>query len=131
MATLLDRLNDLTAIAESAQKAAVAAAGFVVMGLGGIVVAVRKIKSQLAVVESQVAPPSVATEKLLVPDDTLRQKVHQLADNYANDKAMRDAQHVTNTQKLDELKEQVAEQRGELREIRQLLQRVISKMAGL
>jgi len=131
MATLLDKLNDLTAIAESAQKAAVAAAGFVVMGVGGVVVAVRKIKAQLAVVESQVAPPTVAPEKLLVPDDTLRQKVDQLADNYQRDKLMRDSQHDSNTQKLDELKAEIAEQRGELREIRKLLQRVISKMAGL
>jgi predicted nucleic acid-binding Zn-ribbon protein len=145
--SLAGKVDELTTLLKNAQNLVVVLTALLITGGTGILAAWQKIRRQVKTVEEQVEPikHEVTDSASNVDGPTLRGQVDEIRAQVQELQKAQPNMHADNTDRLDsiersvaavkdELKELKAAQDGQtddIREVRQLVQRVLSKMAGV
>lgn len=145
--SLAGKVDELTTLLKNAQNLIVVLTALLITGGTGILAAWQKIRRQVKTVEEQVEPikHEVTGSAANTAEPTLRSQVDEIRTQVQDLPKAQTDMHADNTDRLDaiernveevkedlkELKEAQNEQRDDIREVRQLVQKVLSKMAGV
>ena len=133
---LAKRLDEITTIFEGAQKAFVVLTSFLTVGIGGLFLAFRGVMAQIRSVEKRVDPAVTETHEIRheVSDggeDTLRQRIEQIAAAMESEQKLREEQHTGNSERLDSIAADVTSTKEDIQTMRTLLMKLLGKAAGL
>ncbi len=139
-----NRLDQLSKLIQQFQQLATVGIAFATTGIGGVVVAWQAIRKQIHAVEQRVEPAVVDTKQIkreVSPEpndtdgtdgaDTLREKVEAILKTLDAERGVRDSQHSFNAENLGNLRNEVDEIKGDIKEMRTFLTKMMGKMAGL
>jgi hypothetical protein len=115
-------VEDLTQIAETVQSVATVVGPLLVTGVGGVVMAWKKIRQEMHKDDHTTALTSL---------DNLQTKLQQVETAITSERKDRSLQHETNTERLDVLQTDVQGLREDVSEIRTLVEKMLGKMAGI
>ena len=123
------KLDDYIAMIDNGQKILAALATFVTVGLGSLVIGVRKLLQQNKSAEQKMEP--VRREITERGNDTLSNRVDTIVTRIDVLDTERQRQHEDNSERLGRIEDRMDHMEENIGEIRKVMNKIMSKLSGL